>query len=309
MELKEINVESILANFYQPRVKFDREGIQKLAESILSNGLINPITVREWKGNRYMIVSGERRWRAHKIANIKNIPVFVKEYKDELQFKVESMMENIHREDLTPTEKGKFCLEIKKDSGVKNNEQVANLLKISSDDVNNWIDDVKIRKTLLVGKNVPHTILRATRGFPDDERKKLIAFAEKKKMRTDDFEEGFIRGIYKQADEPTKKALLSGRISVEEAKKENVPEPIELEETINDTALEVNQILHKFSQLVDDMKKDNLNDLKKSIADKLMTTSGLHTKSFEELVNLLRQKGAKPHPLILALMKAKNGKR
>ena len=77
MELKEIEVSKILANFYQPRTKFDRESIKELAESILSNGLINPITVRSWK-NKFMIVSGERRWQAHKVANIKTIPCVVK---------------------------------------------------------------------------------------------------------------------------------------------------------------------------------------------------------------------------------------
>ncbi len=52
-------------------------------------------------------------------------------------------------------------------------------------------------------------------------------------MRTDDFEEDFVP-VYKKADEPTKKALLSGKVTVEEAKQENVPEPIELERTAND---------------------------------------------------------------------------
>jgi len=107
MELQTIKVDNILANFYQPRVKFDKDKIQELAESILSNGLINPITVREWKGGRYMIVSGERRWRAHKVANIKEIPAFVKTYSNDGQFMVDSLIENIHREDLSPTEKGK----------------------------------------------------------------------------------------------------------------------------------------------------------------------------------------------------------
>ena len=62
MELKTINVSDILANFYQPRTKFDKEGIKELSESILSNGLINPITItpdKKRKG-KYMIVSGER---------------------------------------------------------------------------------------------------------------------------------------------------------------------------------------------------------------------------------------------------------
>ena len=58
MQLKEIETKNILANFYQPRIKFDSDKTKELAESILGNGLVNPITVRTWKDKRFMIVSG-----------------------------------------------------------------------------------------------------------------------------------------------------------------------------------------------------------------------------------------------------------
>lgn len=310
MELKEINVSDILANFYQPRTKFDKEGIKELAESILSNGLINPISVRVWK-DKYMIVAGERRWRASKIAGLKIIQAFVKTYSSDGQFMVESLIENIHREDLTPTEKGKFCLQIKKELGLKDNIEIAKVVKKPSEYIHNWVDDYEYRKKSRFFKG-EHTILRATRQFPDEERKKLITFVEKKvdgkRMRTDDFEEQFVP-VYKKSDEPTKKALLSGKIKVEDLK-ESIPEPIQLERTANDVVDDILSNLKNFKFHVDELLKEkqiNISDLSKSKADKAITTSALHLKHFIYFVNALRQRGANPDKSILDLIRA-NGK-
>jgi len=68
--LQTIQVSKVYPNFYQPREKFDKDKVKELSESILSNGLINPITVRKWTKGRFMIVAGERRWRAHKMAKL-----------------------------------------------------------------------------------------------------------------------------------------------------------------------------------------------------------------------------------------------
>ena len=184
MELKEIKVESILANFYQPRTKFDKEGIKELAESILSNGLINPITVSPDKKRegKFMIVSGEKRWQAHKVANIKTIPCVVKEYKTDGQFMVESLIENIHREDLTPTEKGKFCLKIMKEDKIKSITELAERINSNRKNVDRWIDDVKTRKRLGLQSQTDFWTIQSTRGLEDKERKKLIEYAEKKKV-------------------------------------------------------------------------------------------------------------------------------
>lgn len=64
-----------------------------------------------------MIVSGERRWQAHKVAKLKTIQAFVKDYKNQTQFKIESLIENIHREDLSDLEEWKFTRDIAKESG------------------------------------------------------------------------------------------------------------------------------------------------------------------------------------------------
>ena len=310
MEIKEIQVSKVYANWFQPRKTFDKEKLKELSESILSNGLINPITVKEWRDGKYLIVSGERRWRAHKVANIKNIQAVIKEYKDDGQFMIDSLIENIHREDLSPTEKGKFCLKIKKQMGLKNNEQVANAIKVPHQFVNNWIDDFEFSKRYLdKNKEKPaHAIIRATRSFPDAERKKLIALAEKKKMRSDDFEEDFVP-VYKKSDEPTKKALLSGKTTIEDVKRASIPEPIKLERTANNIGDDILTDMSNLDFHINELMKDvNPDDLSKSKMQRLMTTSGLIVgKHISRLVNFLNKRGIKPDQIIVALIKA-NGK-
>jgi len=256
-----------------------------------------------------MIVSGERRWQAHRIANIKTIPCVVKEYKKEIDFKIDSLIENIHREDLTPTEKGKFCLEIKKDLKANKNQQVANLLKKPTTDVNRWIDDYEFRNTYKGTKyaTADYSIIRATRGMEEKDREKITKFAVDKKKYAGEIEE-FVP-VYKKADEPTKEALLSGKVSVEEAKKGNIPEPIQFERTANDVVDDILSNLHDFKFHMDEFKKKEINieDLDKSKSNKAMTTSILHLKILVRFVNALRQRGAKPDKMILALIKA-NGK-
>jgi len=183
MELKEIKVSDILANFYQPRTKFDKEKIKELAESILSNGLINPITITPDKKRqgKYMIVSGERRWQAHKVAKLNTIQTFIKEYSTDGQFMVESLIENLHREDLTPTEKGKFCLKIMKEEGIKGVGELSKRIKSNEDEISRWIDDYNYRKqTSDHGRKSSTTLVRATRGLDVPEREKIIKLAEKK---------------------------------------------------------------------------------------------------------------------------------
>jgi len=315
MELKEIKVDSILANFYQPRTKFDKEKIKELSESILSNGLINPITVTPDKKRqgKYMIVSGERRWQAHRVANLRTIQAVVKTYSTDGQFMVESLIENLHREDLTPTEKGKFCLKIMKEERIKNVSQLSKRINVKSDSlISRWIDDVEFRERNPSADRFTHWDVASTKGFEDKERIKLINYAEKKSISARKMAEDVVP-TFRKSDEETKKALLSGKTTIEEAKQGNVPEPIQLERTANDVVNDVLSDLHSFKNNVDSLIKDtgrnqiNINDLRKSLASKAITTAGLHLRIFVEFVNILRRKGAKPDKHILKLIKA-NGK-
>lgn len=98
----EVKITEVMPNKDQPRKAFDEEKLQALADSITEHGLIQPIIVTQ-KGEGYVIVAGERRWRAAKKAGIKKIPVIVRDYND-LAVKEIALIENLQREDLNPIE-------------------------------------------------------------------------------------------------------------------------------------------------------------------------------------------------------------
>ena len=100
--IKNINIKDIIPNKNQPRIDFDDESLKELAKSIEVYGLIQPILVREIKG-KYEIIAGERRWRACKLAGLKEIPSIVKDTGQEESAKI-ALIENIQREDLNPVE-------------------------------------------------------------------------------------------------------------------------------------------------------------------------------------------------------------
>lgn len=91
---------------YQPRKKINEQGLNELAESIKSQGIMQPILVRKKTDGQYEIIAGERRWQASKKAGIKNIPVLVKKISDSSALAM-ALIENIQREDLNIIEEAK----------------------------------------------------------------------------------------------------------------------------------------------------------------------------------------------------------
>jgi len=87
----------------QPRKFFDKEALEQLADSILENGLLQPILVREYAEGRYQIIAGERRFRASKLAGLTEIPAIVLDRDDKKAAQI-ALIENIQREDLNPIE-------------------------------------------------------------------------------------------------------------------------------------------------------------------------------------------------------------
>ena len=100
-----IDLNKIKSDENQPRKFFDNETIIELAESIKQHGIIQPLLVRK-DGESYIIIAGERRWRAAKLAGIKEVPAIIMELTEKEVFEV-SLIENIQRQDLNPIEEAK----------------------------------------------------------------------------------------------------------------------------------------------------------------------------------------------------------
>ena len=104
-EPKEIEIGLIDRNPDQPRKIFDDEALAELSTSIKNYGVIQPIIVREKEG-RYIIIAGERRWRASRLAGLKTIPCVIREYTEQEISEI-AIIENLQREDLNPIESAK----------------------------------------------------------------------------------------------------------------------------------------------------------------------------------------------------------
>jgi ParB family chromosome partitioning protein len=99
----QIAIESIDANPFQPRTRFDEQALQELAVSIKQLGIVQPLTVRETGGGRYQLIAGERRLRAAKLAGLTHVPAFIRTADDQAMLEL-ALVENIQREDLDAVE-------------------------------------------------------------------------------------------------------------------------------------------------------------------------------------------------------------
>jgi len=135
-----IDIGLIFANPNQPRKTFDETALRELSSSIAKHGVIQPIIVNK-SGDRYMIIAGERRFRAAKMAGLEEVPAIVKTY-DERQIKEISLIENLQREDLNPIEAANAMKALMTDYGLtqedladrigKSRSAIANTLRLLS---------------------------------------------------------------------------------------------------------------------------------------------------------------------------------
>lgn len=98
-----LNINEIIPNKEQPRKTFDRTALEELADSIRQHGVLQPLLVRPLPNGAYQLVAGERRWRASRLAELKEVPVIIKELTDTEAMEI-AIIENLQREDLNPIE-------------------------------------------------------------------------------------------------------------------------------------------------------------------------------------------------------------
>ncbi len=146
--LRHISVDLIQRGTYQPRVHFEPEALQELAESIKAQGVVQPIVVRPISAGRFELIAGERRWRASQLAGLQEIPAVVKELNDQAAAAV-SLIENIQRENLNPLEESR-ALQRLIDEFDMTHQQVAEAVSRSRTTVTNLLrlkdlnEDVKL---------------------------------------------------------------------------------------------------------------------------------------------------------------------
>ena len=139
--LKQIPVEFLQRGQYQPRREFNSDSLQELADSIASQGLIQPIIVRGIGQDKYEIIAGERRWRAAQLAGLDEIPAMVRDISDQATIAM-ALIENIQREDLNAIEESQALIRLQDEFNLtqqqvaeavgKSRSAVTNLMRLAA---------------------------------------------------------------------------------------------------------------------------------------------------------------------------------
>lgn len=144
--LKKLKITEVEPNKDQPRKRFDQEALEELAQSIKEYGLIQPIVVTQ-KDGYYSIIAGERRWRASKLAGLKEIPAIVREDNEKVNSEI-SLIENMQREDLNPVEKAMGIKTLINNYNMSQ-EEVAKKLGKGRSTVANWVRVLNLEPRVL----------------------------------------------------------------------------------------------------------------------------------------------------------------
>lgn len=146
----EVPIEDIIPNRFQPRLAFNEEGINELAESIKQHGIIQPLVVRKL-GDKYEIIAGERRYKASTMAGLAKVPVIISDIDDNKSAEV-ALVENIQRRNLTAIEEAKSYKNLL-DRGYLTQEQLANKMGVSQSSIANKLRllnlDEEVQEALL----------------------------------------------------------------------------------------------------------------------------------------------------------------
>ena len=181
-----VKITMVEPNREQPRKKFDEDALQELADSIKQYGVISPILVQDRK-TYYEIVAGERRWRAAKLAGLKEVPVIIKNFTEQEIVEI-SLIENIQREDLNPIEEAQAYKKLLTEFNLKQDE-VAERVSKSRTAVTNSMRLLKLCdevQQMIIDDMISTGHARALISIEDPEEQYMIAqkvFDEKLSVR------------------------------------------------------------------------------------------------------------------------------
>lgn len=203
-----IPINKIQPNPFQPRESFEKESLKELADSIKDASIIQPIIVRQHKDG-YQIIAGERRWRAAQMVDLKEIPCIVKEIVVE-RVLLESLIENLHRRDLTDIERENAIYELWKNKealGITSKAELAKTIGVNEYRVQDDIESWEFRhKEEGIPPSTPTYIISRTQGLPTEERKGVIEKVEKGEFQA---QEAYTAvKVLRKAPESIKKEVL-----------------------------------------------------------------------------------------------------
>ena len=196
-----LKINEVEPNKKQPRKFFNEEALQELSDSIKQHGIVQPLVVAK-KDDYFEIIAGERRWRAAKLAGLKEVPVVIKDYSPQEIMEV-ALIENIQREDLNPVEEAKAYQNLIKEYNLKQ-EEVAERVSKSRSAITNSLRLLKLSDdvlTLLMEEEISSGHARALLGLEDSEKQLEIA----EKIAKDHLSVREVEKLVKNINQPAKK--------------------------------------------------------------------------------------------------------
>ncbi len=204
-----VDIQKVEPNRNQPRKNFDEDSLIELSDSIRQFGILQPLIVQD-KKDYFEIIAGERRWRAAKMANLKEVPVIIKEFSKQEIVEI-SLIENIQREDLNPIEEAIAFKRLLDEFHLKQDE-VAERVSKSRTAVTNSMRLLKLSEKvqqMVIDDMLTTGHARALLGIDDSEKQYIVAqkiFDEKLSVRET---EKLIKKIQNEKENPPQKEKLS----------------------------------------------------------------------------------------------------
>ena len=209
-----VKINEVEPNREQPRKDFDEDALMELADSIKQFGILQPLLVQK-KKDYYEIIAGERRWRAAKIAGIKEVPIIVKNYTDQEIVEI-SLIENIQRENLNPIEEAMAYKRLLEEFDLKQDE-VAERVSKSRTAVTNSMRLLKLSdrvQQMIVDDMISTGHARALLAIDDEEQQYMLAnkiFDEKLSVRET---EKLVKTLKNPKKEVKMKNIIGTKVSV-----------------------------------------------------------------------------------------------
>lgn len=202
-----LKINEVEPNKKQPRKFFNEEALKELSDSIKQHGIVQPLVVTKQK-DYYEIIAGERRWRAAKMAGLKEVPVVIKDYSPQEVMEV-ALIENIQREDLNPVEEAKAYQNLIKEYNLKQ-EEVAERVSKSRSAVTNSLRLLKLSDQvldMLMEERISSGHARTLLALEDSEQQLSVAEKiEKDRLSVRDTEK-LVKNINQPAKKVPKKEL------------------------------------------------------------------------------------------------------
>lgn len=170
-----IKITQIEPNGEQPRKKFDEESLQELADSMKEYGILQPLLVKK-TGDMYQIIAGERRWRAAKLAGMKEVPVIIREYDRQQSVEI-ALIENVQRADLNPIEEAMAYHQLMQEFGMKQ-EEIASRVSKNRVTITNSIRLLKLPESIrnmLINEEISSGHARALLALEEPEQQEELA--------------------------------------------------------------------------------------------------------------------------------------